>query len=324
MKHLLLIPILALIFTSFLNAEPPTPVGGSDMVKDIQAAAKNSKLPPGEIRAFQVKGTVNIVDIEDNVIERLKRGQTIQQGTIVKSEENSGALLMLSNGATINLGPNTKLEVAVFLQEPFDKSKGRFAMLKEDPSTSKLHAFLHHGEVLGNVKKLASASTFAVETPVGTAGVRGTTFFVSFGINETSGNYTMRISNLDGDVVVESPLEAQVVMSDGSIAAGKYNPYSGPKLYEVPKESVIVIEADLSLNLGNPAKMPRYGNATSFKAFTRSPGFQTMLGELNTFLGGNIGGTVLLFSPEGMTGPTDRSVGGTQTPRVEPDIPISP
>lgn len=311
MKTLYSVLFLLGVSFTYVSAQSPKAVGGSEMVKDVKDAALSSKLPQGEIRVFQVKGVVEIVDRENNVIERVKRGQVLKQGVILKSGEDSGALLMLSNGSTMNLGANSRFEIAVFLQESFDQSKGRFAMLKEDPSTSKMHAFLHQGELLGNVKKLHTSSTFAVETPTGTAGVRGTTFYVSFGVDEATGDYMMRISNLDGSVVVESPLGAQVVMSDGSVAAGKYDPYSGPKLYEVPAKSVIIIMADKSLNLGNIKNMPKYSAITSFKAFTNGRVFQAMLQELGLAIGGKANAD-RLFSPT-----------GNETHTVR-DLPVSP
>lgn len=284
--------LIALFLPSLLLAEESEE---NTLVKEIERAVAEAKLPPGDMRAFQVKGTVEIMDAQGN-LERLKRGAKIQQGVTIITGENSGTLLMLSNGSTLNLGAKTKFEIAVYLQEPFDPAKGRYAMLKADPSTSKTHAYIHHGEVIGTVKKLHSTSTFAIESPIGSAGVRGTTFFVSFGINQDSGNYMMQISNFDGNVVVESQLEAQVVMSDGSVAAGKYNPYSGPKLYEIPKKTLVVLEADRSLNLGNPEDMPTHSTITEFKDFFENDNIQRMIDEVVAANGGD-GDSMIFIDP---------------------------
>lgn len=271
--------------------------------EETQESAKRSMdstgLEPGTIKAFQVKGDVKVYE-EDNLIGKLRRGQDLHQGMTIVTAQKSGALLMFSNGSTLNVGEQTKLELTVFLQAPFDASQGRYAMLKEDPSTSKAHSFLHFGEAIGTVKKLKSTSIFDIESPIGTAGIRGTTFYVSYGLNENSGNYMMQVSNFDGEVIIESALEAQLVMSDGSVAAGRFNPYSGPKLYQVPKQTLVILEAPADLPLGPKELMPSYSPHSDFSDFFGSSNIQSMLQEINAVTG-NTGPTI--FTPGGPAGP---------------------
>ena len=239
----------------------------------------------GDIKAFQVRGDVRIIDKESNSSEKLSRGQTFSHKTLVVTGDNSGALLMFSNGSTVNLGANTRLDISVYLQEPYDPSLGKYVTLPEDPSTSKTELSLEQGELMGNVNKLRSTSTYEVETPVGTAGVRGTTFYVSYGLNANTQNYMMQISKIEGDVYIESEFNSDVVMNNAGVAVGEYNPLVGARVYDVPDDALVIIEADRSLDLGEVDVLNKMEVFTRFEDFISDPNNRRLLEELDDATG---------------------------------------
>lgn len=293
-----------------VSAPQPTP-------EDSQVAPA-STLEKGEIKAYKAVGDVGIYDAEDNRIGDLKSGEILEHGSVLVTGEKSNALLMFSNGSSINVGANSKVEFAVFLQAPFDPIKGRYATLKADPSTSKAHLFVHYGEVLGTVKKLQHTSVFDVETPVGTASVRGTTFFVSYGLDETNENYMMQIGNFDGEVIVESSFDAELVMSDGGVAAATYNPYSGPRLYQIPPKALVLIAASRDFGFPLASEMPQQPIFTQFADFFTTQRVQGMLEAINAINGAKVWP---IFTPQ--DSPVKDEV-NQDLPLDNPDLPLSP
>jgi hypothetical protein len=123
-----------------------------------------------------------------------------EEDLVVTSGDNSGVILVFSNGATINIGENSKVEIRQFTQDPFAEDFS-FAEETSEPSVSQTEIYLTEGELIGNVKSLRSGSSFTVSTPAGAAGIRGTTFRVVF---RPQGNGTafFTITTIEGDVGV--------------------------------------------------------------------------------------------------------------------------
>jgi hypothetical protein len=144
-------------------------------------AQDSSVLPPGKVQAFIVVGDVELV-AADGTSAPLKRGQTFEEGNIVKAGAGAQALLVFSNGATMKVLQNCQLSVDEFKQAPFDdQAEGTFLRLSKDPSKSTTSLDLRNGTLQGEVKQLnqAAGSTFTVKTPAGSAGVRGTIISMS-------------------------------------------------------------------------------------------------------------------------------------------------
>ena len=109
-------------------------------------------------------------------------------------------VLAFSNGATTHLGAETELIVEEFLQDPFANAVA-LRDVTEEPSQSRTRLRLNRGELTGKVAKLKhdKGSTFVVETPVGAAGIRGTTFRIVFTPNGT-GQAFFQLSTVEGNV----------------------------------------------------------------------------------------------------------------------------
>ncbi|MCX6945539.1 MAG: FecR domain-containing protein, partial [Opitutales bacterium] len=134
----------------------------------------------------------------------LKDNDAIAQNYVVTTAQNSSVILVFSNGATINLAPDSTLAIEQFLQDPFSTSYS-MATATDEPSTSVTQLALVRGELVGNVKHLRkdgpNGSSFTVNTPVGAAGIRGTTFRIVFR-PDSSGKAFFSLSTAEGEVIL--------------------------------------------------------------------------------------------------------------------------
>jgi len=184
----------------------------------VSSAQAQEKL--GIVKAFLVKGNVTLISPAGQSMP-LKRGQEFREGSTVVTGGASSALLIFSNGSTLNVTPDSKITISQFQQAAYDPALGSFLRLKEDPSTSNMQADLAYGKVNGEVRRLGPGSQFMVSTPVGSAGIRGTTFSISY--NPNSGMFSVNV--LTGTVVVSSPAGTQTVTTGQSTTVA---PGGGP------------------------------------------------------------------------------------------------
>ena len=132
----------------------------------------------GQIRAERVLGEVSDTRGADTTL--LKDGDAVLVSDVVTTGANASVVLILSTGATVQLGAESQLAIETFLQDPFAESELRIGDLEREPTTSNARLTLTRGELVTNVKKLHWSSHYEIITPVGAAGVRGTTFNVTF------------------------------------------------------------------------------------------------------------------------------------------------
>jgi hypothetical protein len=127
-----------------------------------------------QIRVAHVTGAVTVAHAQ-GIIAKLYNDDSLLPGDVVITAKESSAVLVFSSGSTVSIGPASKTVVAEFTQDPFpaDVILGE---AKEEPSWSQTELKLIYGELVGDVKKLKGPSTLLVQTPVGAAGIRGTTF----------------------------------------------------------------------------------------------------------------------------------------------------
>ena len=94
--------------------------------------------------------------------------QRVPNRATIVTGANSHAVLVFSNGNTLQLGAETTLTIADFTQEPFAQAV-KVAELVEEPSVSQTRLQLVRGSVISHVKRLKVdlGSSFRVETPVG-------------------------------------------------------------------------------------------------------------------------------------------------------------
>ena len=136
----------------------------------------------GRIVAAKVVGIVTVTDVRDPMRpHKLVESGEVTEGQIVNTGEDARVLLVFSNGATVNLAAKSTLAIDEFLQDPFAQPV-KVSELVDEPTTSITKLNLVRGELMSNVKHLRrdKGSLFNVQTPVGAAGIRGTTFQVLY------------------------------------------------------------------------------------------------------------------------------------------------
>lgn len=170
---------------------------------------------PGQIVAQRVTGSVTVVSLADNTTVALQNGDTLRQGSAVRTAKGASAVLVFSNGATVNVGADTEVAIDQFLQDPFS-DQVKVAELKEEPTTSTTKLKLTHGEIVGHVRHLHQdqGSTFEVDTPVGAAGIRGTTFQITYQ-PQGNGKAFFSISTADGTVVFSTVTNQTIPVPEG-------------------------------------------------------------------------------------------------------------
>jgi hypothetical protein len=164
----------------------------------LMATAASAQMQAGKAKVFITRGDVKLVNNMTGKMTPLSRGMEFTDNNTVVTGANGTALLLFSNGASVNVQPNSKLNISNFKQEPFDARLGSYAALQADPSASDTDLMLAYGEVAGEVKKLTSESEYTVRTPSGAAGIRGTQWYASYDPNTNRTEFI----NLEGNVVV--------------------------------------------------------------------------------------------------------------------------
>ncbi len=164
--------------------------------------ARAQATAPGQIKAAKVTGTVTAT--KDGATIALKNGSELAQGYVINTAKDSSVVLVFSNGATLNLAQDSSLAIDEYLQDPF-ADEVAVSKLTAEPSTSTTKLNLSRGELVGNVKKLNydKGSSFNIQTPVGAAGIRGTTFRIVFRPDGT-GKAFFSLTTVEGNVVLAS------------------------------------------------------------------------------------------------------------------------
>ena len=168
------------------------------------ASAQAAGRTAGKIVAAKVHGTVTALNKADNSSRELHDSDALSEGYVVTTAPKSSVVLLFANGSAVNLSADSTLSIDEFLQDPFDP-KYSVAEAKEEPSTSVTKLSLQRGELVGTVKHLNrdQGSSFTVNTPVGAAGIRGTTFQFTLGTDD-AGKPFARFSTAEGTVFLTS------------------------------------------------------------------------------------------------------------------------
>jgi hypothetical protein len=187
------------------------PVGAQTTPADASAKVK------GRIIAARVDGLVNAVSKADGQSRALHDGDQISDQTQVITSEGANVILVFSNGASVNVAADSTLDIDEFVQDPF-ASDLKVSDMKEEPGTSVTRLNIVKGELVGKVVHLNvdKGSEFTVNTPVGAAGIRGTTFRIVFRPDPRTGKAFFLVTTTEGTVVYRGITSGPV-----SIPAGK-------------------------------------------------------------------------------------------------------
>ncbi len=100
---------------------------------------------------------------------KLRSDDRVRIGANITTARRSMITLLFSNGASVQLGSDTEIEIEEFGQEPYSGTF-KFPDLKTEPSRSRTRIKLLRGDVVVTVKPLKTArgSSFLLATPAGT------------------------------------------------------------------------------------------------------------------------------------------------------------
>jgi hypothetical protein len=137
-------------------------------VATLHAQAPDPALPrPGAVLVTEIMGKAFVVVGDQR--KPIKVEDRLRVGSIVETERKSLLTVMLSNGATLQLGDEAELEIEEFGQAAIPMNT-KIAELKEEPTISRTRLRLLRGDVVIDVKplKVSRGSSFLLTLPAGT------------------------------------------------------------------------------------------------------------------------------------------------------------
>lgn len=187
----------------------------------VLALTASAQIQAGAIKAVRVEGDVQKL-LADGTQVVVAEGALITEKDTLVTGAASSVVLVFMNGSTVRVGATTRLSIDEFKMDPFgeDIEPGK---LEKEPSVSRTSLNVSYGEVVGNVKKLSKGSAYNVHTPVGAAGIRGTTFRVALVPVVVNGQNTFRItlSTSEGVVLFTAFAPPGVTPTTAEVTAGK-------------------------------------------------------------------------------------------------------
>jgi ferric-dicitrate binding protein FerR (iron transport regulator) len=194
----------------------------------------------GRIIAARVEGHVDAIAKVGGQSRALHDKDVLSDGFRIVTASGANVILVFSNGATVNIAADSALDIDEFMQDPF-ASDLKVSDLKEEPGTSTTKLNLTKGELVGKVVHLNvdKGSEFTVQTPVGAAGIRGTTFRIVFrpGPNGTA---FFTVTTADGRILFTGNTSTPVSIPAGKQVVVTFDVESGtPSNPVVDRKSVV-------------------------------------------------------------------------------------
>jgi hypothetical protein len=202
----------------------------------------------GAIIITAVQGKVMLIKAGATEGKKAVKGQTLQQGEKIITDNNSTVSLAFENGSVIQVEPESNFVVEEFLQAPWEVSEQALSEMKTEPSNSKLSTFLEYGDMTSGVKKLKPGSSLTVSTPLGSAGIRGTEFKVGLQRDSKGASKSLSVAVASGEVAVATKGGATSVKGGFSTsvsvtpgADGQGSSASKPVTTQIPPDSSLSI-----------------------------------------------------------------------------------
>jgi hypothetical protein len=155
----------------------------------------------GRIRAARVENEVYKVAADGSRL-RIKDGAELKQSDTVVTGSGASVVLVFENGASVRVGADSSLAIEEFAIDPLEQEV-KVSELKAEPTKSRTTLNLSYGEMVGDVKKLNTSSSYSIKTPVGAAGIRGTTFRIVFRPTTDGKAFTFQLSTAEGLVIFQ-------------------------------------------------------------------------------------------------------------------------
>lgn len=186
------------------------------------ATLAHGAIQKGTLEVLEIKGPSDLIN-PANKRAPLSRGLTFQEGYRVETKEKSTAELVLSNGSTIKVSPDTLMAVKTFSQVSSSQIiPGKYRELSAEPSPSVVQIEVYRGKIDGEVRKLNPNTQYTIKTPVGLVRVRGTVLSVAYYQDEngvgrmqvtcTTGSVSVRTNTAGGNTTTIGPGEDKEVV----------------------------------------------------------------------------------------------------------------
>ena len=141
--------------------------------------AKPVSMNLGNVCVLKVEGGKVEFVYSTGAISNLKQGMFIQQGSKIVTDKNETVDLVFENGSVLQIKPDTEFYIDQFEQAPFDHRGFTYYKPSNEPASSQIKLSVAEGTIEVDVAKLKKESRYQVFTPLGSAGIRGTSFFLS-------------------------------------------------------------------------------------------------------------------------------------------------
>ncbi|MFM8764885.1 MAG: FecR domain-containing protein [Spartobacteria bacterium] len=202
------------------NTENPTTQQAANSPATAQAPTMNL----GNIRVVKVEGKeVQLVDASGQT-SPLKEGSFIRQGAKIQTGKEASVVLLFDNGTTVNIKPETEFAVEKFAQDPFDANGVDYQTLKSEPSSSVTRLNVPEGTIVLDIAKLKKDSSFQIATPVGSAGIRGTSLGVTSSKSNQANPVTVAVTT--GVVQLKTATGSRTVSGGQSFGIGSAGGFS--------------------------------------------------------------------------------------------------
>lgn len=200
----------------------------------------NSYIPNGSEKPTGALG-ISPSDTQVNATQR-----QVAIGDILKREDSivtavlSSTSLVFSNGSELTVNENTSVTVTELAQEAFSGNKS-YEQLQADPSKSQTLLTLNYGKVNGHVKQLREGSIFYIQTPLGTAAIRGTKFAAELRHNIARREFVLIVKNMDGKVDILSRYAGTIEYGRGNVGDKGFESGGSESSEAIPPAHTVVI-----------------------------------------------------------------------------------
>ena len=231
--------------------------------------------PRGAIIIADMKGAVAVTNNSTGAAlpaASVQPGKILFDGHTIKTTgKDSSIVLLLSNGTVTTLKADSVLNIKKFTQAKFDPGATKLSELQGEPSSSETLIDLNIGDMVVDIKKLDKKSNFNIESPVGTAGIRGTR--IGMNIQQApGGGFTSKVTVPEGVIAFTPPpppppppgappapaptpvsVEAGQAVSPSVTATGTVS--APPVAVPAPPADLAAVNADLDVAVAGTAEI---------------------------------------------------------------------
>ena len=216
--------ILSLAATCQFTFAQPSEKPADQQAAKSQATEQTPTMNLGNIRVVKVEGRgVQLVDAAGQS-SPLKEGTFIRQGATIQTGKDASVVLLFDNGTTVNIKPESEFAVEKFAQDPFEANGVDYQTLKSEPSSSVTRLNVPEGTIVVDIAKLKKDSSFQIATPVGSAGIRGTSLGITSNKNNQSSPVTLAVAT--GVVQMKTATGSRAVSGGQSFGIGNAGGFS--------------------------------------------------------------------------------------------------